>query len=446
MKLNLKLACSLIFLIKVLGVVAGITYNSEANLLTVSDFPAEYPCNPSMLYATAQAHGWDVVRYDADADTYTVLSHLRLGLNNDTATYFNLGSEAAPHQTLVVHGNLIVSPFYVAGEHSVASRQMPYRVNRLTIGEQENPDIQAVLKIHADKENQHSLFVGTLPLPDGQWLRKCEGGELRVYYGTITALTQAWENAIGAPGSSRMVCFAGDVKLEHANLSWMAGFMGYGARITSLNTTYEHGGSAVVNATPRFTTFRGCTFRNLKTAVLDWGGLDMVVYDCVFKDNDANWSLTFGRGLECVDCEFSPPLKKDVYRSHKLKDKTVYPRFVSRRHLVVRATDSAGKPVAHAKVEVRDTLGELLPLVSYTDKDGVTPGKESRTSGKISPLLLNEIEIRATDDPKQQETTEYVYDMYVTAPGFEEVVMRNVRALSSWQTVECVLPQKRSQP
>ena len=420
---------------------AGITYNQAERLLTVSDYPAAFPCTPALLHTVSRAHGWDVVQYDAAAETYDVYADLRIGLNDDTETFFNIAASNDAGPTVIVHGNVVVSPYFVPGGAIPNERQAVSRVNRLTIGMPGVTNAGGTLKINSNPENKRSLYVGVLPLTDGGVMRNGRGGELRVYGGTITALTQTWENAIGAPSSDRMVYFSGNVELHHATLSWMAGFMGYGRHITAINTTYEHGGAAAVNVQARFAKFNGCTFRNLKTAVLDWGGLNATLQDCVFEGNDVNWSLTYGRGLECIDCEFGAPRKQDVYHAYvnKATGKTNYPRMVSMRHIVVRVRNDAGRPVPNATVEARETQGRLPSASSRTGNDGMTPGQHTSARHGATPLLLDEFKRQASDTPNQPVETEYVWNIHVNAPGFAENITENYRPAKSWEALDVTL-------
>lgn len=431
---------------------ARVSYHPDRNLIIVSDYPAEYPCTPELLHSVAKAHGWDIVEHDPGNDVYTVKAHLRIGLNDGTETYFQVASPESPDQKMVVHGNVIVSPFYVPGEHPYGPRQAIRRVNRLTIGVEGRKNLQAALKIHGGPETAHTLFVGTLPEGEGGRLMNCHGGELHVHGGQITALVQEWEHAVGNPGGHAMWFpsatvgrgVAGEAVLRDARLSWIAGFMGYGRHISSVNTVYEHGGYGVVNVNSRFAEYRGCVFRNLKAAVHDWGSLNAVLVDCVFEGNESNWNLTHGVGLEAIDCEIHPPRRGNRYRSskHPRTSETRYPRFLSRRHIVVKVSDAGGRPIRNALVEAQEQKGRATPLSSRTGREGYTPRKGEPPRRGASPLLLREIKKQATDVPDEPEVTQYAYSLRVSAPGYAEAVLEDFRPTESWQVVEFTMAKE----
>ena len=414
----------------------GITYDRQHRILRVTDCLQSVPCTPRALWLTDRMNGWGCTEYASETDTYTLDADLWIGSNDGAETHFQVGSAEHPRETLVVRGHVIISPFHIPGEGQVRDwRSGRGAVNRLTIGVEGNPEVRPVLKIFSEPGSEHTLYVGRTPAALTGLER---GGELHVYHGTITAAVQDKDHMIGSPGKHRVLYMAGRVVLKHAVLSWIAGKMAYGMRGAILeNTTFENGGTAILG---RKHTLTGCTFRNLQTAILDYGNLDITLRDCVFENNRRNWSLRFtGQGLTCIDCTWDAPALPNEYRSylHPKMKRTLYPTFLSRRHVVVAVVDEQGGPVKGADVSVaceQEVPETVTNDNARTDAAGRTPGQ-----GSEHAILLTEVMKRATDTPMKPAVTEYSYEVRVHAPGSKETVVSNVRPTESWQTVRVQL-------
>ncbi len=425
------------------GLYAGITYNPVNGVLRAVDYTAGWPCTPARLYAMDQACGWGKVVYDAAADTYTINADLWIGDNDQTDTYFQLGSREHPRERLVVKGNVVVYPFHIAGQNpESSSRAAPHHVNRLTVGVSNEAAITATLAIASEPGAEHSLFVARIPRVGEKYIDGA-GGQLHVYNGTITAAIEEDTHAIGAPGDHRIVALLGEsIILHRATLSWMAGFMTYGNVHGSRDTLFENGGTALI---PGKAEHVGAVFRNLKTAVLDNGSADVTLIDCVFTNNDRNWSLRYSdAGLTCIDCAWAPPKKGDLYRAWQdPKTKKIHtPIFMSRRHIVVAVTDNSGRVLTNAFVEVSaEQSGEdLIDNANVaTDAFGKTPGWHQGQA-----ILLTEEIRRATDVPNQPSVSTYSYGIRVTAPGYQPATVKAVKPNISWQVIPVVLWKSES--
>jgi len=428
---------------------AGITNRPSDRIIRVSDYPAEYPCTPERLYFMDRWMGWGLVAYDEARDVYTVNADLWVGDNDGTETYFQVGRANHTNETLVVNGNVVVYPNFIMGQHpQLKWWDVENKVNRVTIGDASNANIKASLKIGSAAGSGHTLYVGLVPLPDKRLLPGCFGGQFYIYNGTIMAAIQDNEHAIGpiGVGDNRRWVWRGDEKshvLKGATLSWMAGFMTGGGVKESSDTIFENGGTALI---PNKARHVGAIFRNLKTAILDYdGGCDVELVDCVFTNNECNWSLVnAGKGIVAIDCQIAPPAKGDSY-CFKENPKTKvrqYPAWISRRHIVVEVADEKGAAVTNATVRIRaEQAGEdLIDNDKVTvDKDGKTPAK-----GALKAILLTELIKRAGDKPNEPSTREFAYGIRVAAPGYEECELKGFCPKNSWETVRIRLKTKSS--
>lgn len=416
---------------------AGITYNTATGVIRVVDYPSDWPCTPERIYAMDQASGWGKVTYDAATDTYVLDAALLIGDNDRTETYFQLGSVIHPKETLAVKGDVVVYPYWIAERNPEKTWYENPRVNRLTLGVSTQNAVTATLKIFSAQGHEHALYTGVALQGTNAAIRDCAGGQLYVFNSAITALIPDEAHAIGGGfiygrGSpeTRHV-------LDHAVLSRIAGNMTYGFMGVISNTVFENGGSAISCAKAEYT---GLTLRNLNTAVWDNGSLDLTLVDCVFSNNNINWSLAYSdKGLTCIDCTWSPPRRGDEYRAwdNPHTKKRNYPRFVSKRHVVVTAADGLGKPVRNARVTVAP-IADGRDLVengnTRTGASGQTPGR-----GEARPILLTEVIKQATDKPNQPADREYVYAITVQADGFQPATVKNFRPTASWQRVNIIL-------
>lgn len=411
-------------------------YEPAAGAIWVSDYPRSVPCTPRQLLAADHMFEWGLVTYDPTNDAYTVAAHLWIGRHDGSDTFFQIGSREHPRETLILKGNLVLYPEVVKGQN----REEESGVNRLTIGQADNPAVRASLKIHNEPGQGHTVLSGMQyqgddrPSPVSVY-----GGELHVYNGTLTAAIQDKPHAIGAGGGRHLFLpgYGGRVVLRHATLSWVAGVIAFGMNAHCsevVDSVFENSGGALINPEQAATN---CVFRNLGTAIQDWGGpLDALLTDCTFENNDANWSLSRGR-LRCVDCVFGLPRQGNRYKSwpSQREGKAPYACFRSSRHVIVEVKDMTGKPVKGARVEMTTPQDTLARQCAATDELGRTPGRRLDTA-----LLLTEREETATDVPDQPRVTEYEYTLSVTAPSHDPVTVRGMRPRESWQIIPIVLP------
>lgn len=409
-------------------------YLPESNTIWVHDYPADMPCTPALLLRTDRMFEWGLVEYAPESDTYTINANLRLGYNDGADTFFQIGSREHPRETLVLKGNLVLYPEFFGGQN-----RHRRGINRLTIGVKDDPSVRAALKFHNEPGQYHTLLSGAYyegadrPTKKGSY-----GGQLHVYHSLITAAIQDRPHAIGAAGNRHFYIPGayGYVALRQATISWVAGVIAFGmtAKCSDVaDSIFEHSGYALINSEQAAVN---CIFRNLKTAIMDWGGpLDALLTNCRFEDNDANWSLSRGR-LRCVDCVFGAPKKGNIYKSwpEQQAGTKPYAYFESSRHVMVRVQDRQGEPIAGARIEVTTALNPLERKIVFTGNDGQTPGQ-----GTEGALLLIERRETATAVENSPEIVDFTYDLAVTASNRQNAIVSNLAPTQSWMMVTVAL-------
>ncbi len=425
---------------------AGILYDPAADAISVSMFPEEWPCTPARLAAMDRAGGWNKVAYDASNDTWTVNASLEIGYNDGADTYFQLGSAAHPRETLIVRGDVRVYPYWVKDDNPGLWYTARHAVNRLTLGSAGNTNILATLKIASSPQVRRNLQIGV------RKGREAFGGQLHVHGGTITALTPDAAHRLASadnPGLG-MILRADEVILHNATLSWIDGIMCYGAQefwpVSSLhvkfdcrNTRFAHGGTALSDQGRA--VIRGCVFEDLDCAIRDYGGINLVLEDCIFKNNRRNWELIYSdKGVVAVDCLIEPGRQPDTYRSwlNPATGRKQSPRFEAQRQIVVEVADTNGTPIPKAAVAVRavpDNPACVENGKAVTDVRGRTP-----EPGQPAAIRVSEAAWTASDTnvPTAQE---YVYEIQAGAGGYATVTLADIRPGEHKQVFKINLPR-----
>ncbi len=426
----------------------GITYQAGDRIIDVRDYPAGRPCTPADVYRMNRAAGWGLMEYDADRDVYVLGAHMRIGGTDGTDTHFQIGSPAHPHETLVMRGHVIVSPSGIRGPYDGVSGDADRQgINRLRLGEPGQSNVTAALLFDAGSNAAFGLFVGAQPQPDGGYkIPGAHGGALHVYHSRISAARPGADAMAGwtsGNGWFRGFVLAGTasttVLLDHATLSWIAGRMTSGLQAPHgrvSDTLFEHGGQALVNGRQQAS---GCLFRRLETAIVDEGGLDAVLTDCRFLENDRNWALAYSsKGLTLVDCAWDTPRKGDVHRRWTdPHGRTHDPQVWVCRHVVVEVKDARGNPLPDVAVTCRAEPAGLHPSpvrIARTGREGRTPG-----IGQDSALLLTAYVQTATETPDRPATVAFRYTL-TAADGGRHAVLTNVVPDVSWKTIAVTLP------
>ncbi len=399
------------------SVFAGIEYVKAENRIQVTGYPKERPCTPADLVRADRIFGWNKVTYDPKIDTCKLDCGLTIGRNDCSSTYFQLGSTDHPCETLIVKGPLRVYSTWLKDEN----KDLAYhhirglkRNNRLTLGVPGHPEIKARFLIDNRDRKGYSITIGGT----SGYGRDNGGGELHVY-----------NSEIGP---------CGDVRIGEKKRRFTPVYMG-GAHSVILD------GAIIRGVTGRFarnlfagkvtgTTFENCIggyignfqkvinnskFLNCKLGLNGSLRHDLFIYDCVFKGNAKNWSLT-RRPLIAIDCKIDS-FDKGVYSKNKKA------AFVSKRHVIVKVTDSAGRPIRKAKVKF---VPDSKPFYNSSDvnaaitgNDGLTPGKS-----KSGVLLLSEIMADSTGK------TGYQY-VLTAQKGNKTGTIKNLSITESWKTI-----------
>ena len=412
---------------------AGIVYDEASNSIHVQEFPEDMPCTLQKLAKLDPQYGWGKVTYDKASDTYTMAANLIVGFNDGATTFFQIGTKENPTETLVMKGNLIVHPKTISGQ-KVKMRGNPSAAKiRLTIGDPNDASIKPTVKFDCTAERKYTVYVNVMPVEGGKF-KPGAGGDLRVYNATITAVTQKKGGEFGAAGGHVGMAFYGNNVLCNATISWWTGHLLYaaGGGTTIQGTVFENGGHVTYDARYLLT---GCTFRNLSTGIFDAGGINTTITDCVFEGNDRNLSIPYtSKSVTAVDCTFGKAKYPDAISVWTRGDKSNYPSFISRRHVIIEVVDEAGKPVKGAAVEVTCDQGEAGAVSNGkqpTGADGRTPGK-----GEKNAILLTE-HLKKAVVKAPAKVTEYTYS--IKAGPQAAVAVTGYKPAESWKVVRVVL-------
>jgi hypothetical protein len=295
--------------------------------------------------------------------------------------------------------------------------------NGLLLGLPGSNSVKPIVKLDCSRRDEFGLTVEP-------------GCVLHMHQATITAAaadrTRVWRAAVAVePG--------GDLVLDASTFSWFGRLYPFPThpRIAK-GCTYEHGMCALGNGSG---FYENCTFRDLDTVFRDGGALEVTAKGCRFEANRQNWALAHTAfGVRAVDCHLEEPQDRTIVCQRWLDPATGqwhYPRFFSQRHVVVAVRDAAGKPVAGARVTLRNEQDDASAVVhgsALTGADGNTPPVDSGAA-----LFLTEYCCRAGADPKQPVATHYTFTLTVTAQGYAPVELKGVDPDQSWQVKEVVL-------
>jgi hypothetical protein len=427
---------------------SGIVYDTALDAYRVTDFPAEYPCTPTLLAEMDRLLGLGKVTRDSQTGVCTVNCRLVIGANDGTSTYFQVGSPALPGETLVMRADLYVCPYYIPGENQYQEWwHAPQRVNRLALGDAHQPEIRPALKFDCTgPKHRFRLLTGVRPERDNADTSG-RGGQLMAWNALITALAPSSDHSIDS-----LVLRGDGFVFVNSTLSWVKGMMLYGVStgwrqtVQITDSTFEHGDAAVIGGKLEL---EGCTLRHCGTAVLDYGSVNVVMRNCTFANNRCNWHLRFpGKALptlECVDCTIGPPQdanqmqRQETANTRALAKKVgtlQNPWFVSKRHLIVRVLNDQGEAIPKAKV----TVQAEQPGADIDDGRCYLTDASGCTSSKPGPkaLLLPEYQQAVTGAQSPPTTTPFSYTIRAAADGRTGTVT-GVRPDSSWQTVTVTL-------
>jgi hypothetical protein len=418
-----------------------IRYDPERNCICVTDYSEDTPATLDAILAADRKNGWGKVTYAKATDTYTVNAALWIGDDKTNGTFLQIGDADHPQLTVIVAGTVWVRPPKESPKRSDGSASV---INRLTLGNPDDENIRATLKIACQTPGQHGVYVGYRSADSKTWLHR---GSLHVYRSVITALTQDQQHAWGprdytdekaSPRWSMPGWYASDVRLVDATLSWFEGCPTYGIqtgtrgarepvdamqpnpRMLVVGTVFEHGGTAVQNG-PQYLT--NCVFRDLQIAVAEGGSLSAKLVRCAFEANRSNWTLGSMQsgGIVMDDCTAGDQKSLLTIKKNDLAPEQairagvpLHPACLERCSLQVKVVDAADRPVPEALVVVSG-LADSPPVTrgaAFTDQNGLT-------ASAADAIVVTTTKHQASDNPMQPKTETFAYEVAVTKPGFQ---------------------------
>lgn len=420
-----------------------IKYDSANNSVIVSGYPEEQPATLDDVLTADRKGGWGKISYDQGTDTFTLRASLYIGTNADWGTFFQIGRAKHSKETLVLQGDLLVTPpkntsrpVKIHSDYAGGRRDGGFRVsNRLTLGDIKNADIKPTVKMACSRKNEFAVKVLMEPMPSNTEERfYVPIGELFMYNSVLTAATpdagHTYTAAITLSHTGVNYC------LRNSTMSWWDGILFQTAYFyvqdlpkagrDVLGMTFENGG----NASGPFNCV-DCVFRNLTV-----GCADRSAVRCVFEGNQSNYELASSHsGVVFTDCVFGPT-KKPLKIPHSTRDEqwlrnysvnkrssdlklVLNPGVVERSSLPVEVLGDNGRPVKGAAVIVEcadDKEGLAIARnLAVTDDKGLTP---SDAEGRA--IVINWRDLRPTTDPAKPDTIHYSYILRVSAPGYKE--------------------------
>lgn len=403
------IVCGWLTALPALGLVV---FDAETRTLVVADFPEAMPARLETLARADRANGWGLLEYAPETQTWALRANLQIGCNDGSETWMQIGCVTHTNETLLLDGNLILSPYLVVGEND---RYTPQRVNRLTMGNPSNAAIRTVLKITAG----HTVYSGKLP-GTSEALRNGYGGELHIYHGMLTSASG--QRDIARP------YWSGLLTLDHAVVSGFKASALFGSarhRSDIRNSIFENN-DAVFGAPEQ--RFIECLFRDNTTVIQGMRGNTTQLINCRFDGNISNWQLDSGGTVELVDCIINPGSKPDLYGFNGNQPA----RAMSRRHVIVKTVNVDGAPVGGAKIVVAvKPDGDNLIFNNYieTGTDGCTAG-----IGNQRALLLTEFIAEATET-NAPKIMRYCYDIEATAKSGASGRIESFVPRQSWETI-----------
>ncbi len=405
-----------------------IRYEADANRIVVAGFPEEQPATLDDVRASDRAGGWGRIRFEPSTDTVTLEASLWIGAANDLGTFFQIGRPGHPRETLVLRGDLVVTPPRPSPQRRDGRLEVS---NRLTLGDPAHPDIRPAVKMDCAAPGEHAVRVlaGTNAWPTrrGPVLPL---GELFMFHATLTAATPAPNRAYAA--SIRLSHAGANFQMADSAVSWWTGdlfsvlyvpYETWTDSRTMRGMTFEQGGRV------GWLAFEDCAFRGLDTALTHGGATR-----CVFENNRRNLALEAHNhvGAVLLDCVVgAPALPLRLARTRRdlaglraysatrhARDLAVLsnPGVLECSSVPVQVVDARGRPVPRAAVRIECPAepdgAALLRDLAVTDRSGLTP-----PPGHRQALVLVKREWRPTDRPEAPELKTYHYRLTIEAPG-----------------------------
>ncbi len=411
---------------------AGILFDEERQAIRIADYPPAWPCTLRQLAVADRAFGWNKVRYAATSAVCHVDCDIIIGANDGTETVLQVGNADIPNETLIMRGNVYVHPYFVKAQNTGLYWQVERRMNALRLGLPGATNISAKLQFACTSNEHWTLTCGRLP-----WIKADQfGGGVYVYHGEISALDPNYP--IGDAKNGFMGCH-GSTVFDGARIADVKKFIygmtaGHNKDYLVRNTLFERVGVPLLNGAQQAS---GCVFRNCGTAVMDYGSLKAELTDCVFENNDRNWSLNMSDdGLVLVDCVWDKPRQGDLFGTRESKGKTNRPKLSVRRHVVVEVADAAGNPLEDAAVSFRaeqEGCDLIQSRVFKTNAQGRTPGR-----GEDNTLLLTEYILTAVKGSDAPDKMAFTYTIKAEHKG-RTAAVKGIQADENWKLIKLTL-------
>jgi hypothetical protein len=370
-----------------------------------------------------------------------VNAHRWIGDDQSSGTFVQIGDKEHPKVTVIVKGTVWVRP---PKESPTRSDGRESIINRLTLGDPVDPNVQAVLKIYCDTRGQHGIYVGYRS--DKATIHR---GSLHVYRSTITAAMQDPQHLWGtkdytdeksSPRWAAPGWYGSEIRLIQATISWFDGCPAYGMSTGTREsregvefmrpnkwhvieeTTFEHGGMVVQNGDQYL---KDCVFRDLDVAIAEGGALGAKLVRCTFEKNRLNWTLgSLGsRGIVLLNCTVGRQEKPITITKNQTtleeamrQNVPIYPACHVRQSLAVKVVDQAGSPVPDATVLVTCTSDptQVARGAAITNPEGMTG-----SDPEADAVVVTSKQYQATDDPKKPQETTYAHEVSVSKAGFQ---------------------------
>ncbi len=406
-----------------------IRYEADANRIRVSDFPEERPATLDDILSADRQNGWDRIRFAPDSDTYTLDAALWIGASDDWGTFFRIGRPERPRETLLVRGDLVVTP----PRPSALRSDGRFRIsNRLTLGDPARPNIRPEVRLACSRRGEYAVRVlaEEVPPPPASAANRTIG-EWFMAHARVAPADPAHPYAAAIVISHAGVNF----RMAESTFSGWIGdlftpvFTPYSATTPPAERVmrgmvFEQGG------TVRYFSFLECVFRGLDAALTHGGATR-----CVFDGNRRNLALHANHtGAILLDCTIGPPelslrlppTKQTSLRQLRVVSATRHardpavlanPGVLECASLPVQVVDGQGRPVPLASVWLECPAepdgAAVLRDLAVTDRDGLTP-----PPGHDQALVLVTREWRPTDRPEAPQLKTYHYRLRIEAPGY----------------------------
>jgi len=349
-----------------------------------------------------------------------------------TSTFFQLGSDKRPHETLIVHGDVAVC---VDGTCGLSSRKKkPTFINRLTLGVENNKKVKPILMISSSPQKPRTLSIGARPE-----IPKYPSGQLFVYRGAIRPADPLLQ--IGGHKNKLLTYWTGyKVVLRNAELSgFKCSFYFISRNVQIQNTVFDN--CAGIYGFSTKNPIQNCVFSNCRAAIRGPHGKLRRVENCVFENNQRNWILNNIDIFELIDCDIGTCSMGNLYIKKKSgcfkKFQEWRTMAVSRRHVFFKVVDEDGNPVAKATI---NTFCEFsgLNINARTGADGCHPPGFDREKA----VLLTEYTEKATDIPSKPCRKDFFYDITINAPGFKSATIAKYAPKKSWEPIRVTLERQ----